>query len=388
MSLKRGTIFQIVLVILLLIVGVSIWILLGEHRKPFKRIKKKIPLPVVKTKRFYPRPITITIKGYGTVKPVKRVVISPEVSGKVVYVSSSFVKGGFLKKGETFLKIDPSDYEILLNTAKAQVEIAKNQLLIVQEEAKQGIYEWKLVHPKKEVPFMVAKRPQLNTALAKLKEAEANLKKAELNLKRTLIKASFDSIVAEKNVDKGSYVVKGENLGVLLGTDEAEVYVPLDLKDVRWIDVPGFTVPYGHKGSKAILRLCFGERELKREGIVVRSEGVVDENTRMIKVIVRLKKPYSTNPPFAFGSFVDVVIEGKTIKNGFKIPIEAVHEGSSVWIVKGQRLYVKKVRVMRFEDNFAIVSYGLNPGDEVVLSPLPYVKNGMRVKVLLEDKNT
>ncbi len=371
---------QIVLIVFLLAVAFGVWHFLGEHKRKYKGIKRQVPPPVVVVKKVFPSIITIDITSYGTVKPTRILTIVPQVSGRIICLSPSFIKGGFIMKGDVIVKIDPSDYRIAVDIAKSEVKVAENELKIITEESKQGIYEWKLLHPKKEVPFMVSKGPQLNSTIAKLNQAKARLRKACLDLERTVIKSPFNGIVLDENIDVGSYVVPGQSIGTLVDMDTAEVYVPLSMNDVRWIDIPGFTVGQDKKGSKAVLSFNFGHTKVIKRGEVVRSEGIVDDKTRMIRVIIRIKSPYKDYPPFAFGSFVDVTIKGKKI-NGYLVPVEAIHELSNVWIVEKNRLYIKKVRVIRYTNGSAIITAGLNPGDQIVISPLPYVKDGMVVKL-------
>ncbi len=381
---KKKFLIQVFIILLLLFFAFIIWHFLGEHKSKYKKVRKEIPPPLVVTKRFYPKPITITISSYGTIRPVKKVSIIPQVSGKIIYLNPSFKKGGILKKGEVILKIDPQDYNIALNIAKSELEIAKNELTILKEQSRQSISEWRLMHPKGEIPFMVSKEPQLKISLAKLKEAEAKLEKARIDLQRTVIKAPFTGIVTEEEVEKGMFVPQGKPVGILVAIDNAEVYVPLSIRDVRWIKVPGFNVPYGSKGSSAMLKFKYGEKYFVKKAEVVRSEGIIDERTRMLRVILKVKDPYKGVPPFLFGSFVEVDIMGETIKNSFLIPVSAIREFSNIWVVKDNRLYIKKVKVIRYVDNSAIVK-GLGFGEEVVISPLPYVKNNMKVRVKREQ---
>ena len=381
MSLNRKkSLIQGFIILLLLFFAFIIWHFLGKHKVKFKKIRKEIPPPLVVIKRFYPKSITITISSYGTVRPVKKISIVPQVSGKVIYLNPLFKKGGIIKKGEVILKIDPSDYKIALDIAKSELEMARNDLIILKEKSKQSINEWRLMHPKGEIPFMVSKEPQLKISLAKVKEAEARLEKARIDLQRTVIKAPFSGIVTEEEVEKGMFVSYGKPVGVLVAIDDAEVYVPLSIKDVRWIKVPGFNVSYKTKGSSALVKFKYAEKCILKKAEVVRSEGIIDEKTRMLRVILKLHDPYKGIPPFLFGSFVEVEIMGKTIKDAFLIPVSAIREFSNIWVVKNNRLYIKKVKVIRYVDNNAIVK-GLSAGDEVVISPLPYVKDNMKVRV-------
>ena len=62
--------------------------------------------------------LNFVVDSQGTVKPRTETTLVSEVSGKIVYVDPEFVAGGFFRKGEVLLQIDPSDYEAGLKRAE------------------------------------------------------------------------------------------------------------------------------------------------------------------------------------------------------------------------------------------------------------------------------
>ena len=50
----------------------------------------------------------------GIVKPSRQVALKPLIRGTVTSISENFIPGGFLKKGDVLLNIDPSDYRNIL----------------------------------------------------------------------------------------------------------------------------------------------------------------------------------------------------------------------------------------------------------------------------------
>jgi multidrug efflux pump subunit AcrA (membrane-fusion protein) len=121
---------------------------------------------------------------------------------------------------------------------------------------------------------------------------------------------------------------------------------------------------------------------LSWSGKVVRSEGKLDERTRMINVVVRVEKPYATRPPLAAGLFVTVEIQGRTLKNAAVIPRSALRDNSIVWVVdeKGQLIY-RQVDIARLDTNQAILRGGLKDGERLVTSGLRAVTDGMKVRI-------
>ena len=349
-----------------------------EKRKP------PAPIPAVRTIKVKTGPQSVHIIGEGTVRPLREINVVPQVGGKVVYVSPALVNGGEFSQGDTLLRIDPVDYQLAVTLAKAKVKDSESGLKLAEEEAAAAQEEWRLLHagsPKgnKNPPPLVAKKPQLAAAQAKLEADRADLRKALLSLERTELKAPFDSRVSQENVDVGQYVSPGQALASLYSTEAAEIVLPLEDEDAFWFHVPGFT-PGDSPGSSAKVLARIAGRERTWPGAVVRTEGKLDERTRMINVVVRVDKPYAKKPPLPVGLFVTVDIEGRTLPDAAVIPRSALRQGDVVWVVYDGRLHFREVDVARVQGDEVTLQNGLKNGEIVAITQLEAVTNGMAVR--------
>ena len=213
-------------------------------------------------------------------------------------------------------------------------------------------------------------------------EAErANLKKARLNLKRTELGAPFNGRVKEETVGVGQYVNTGQRLATLYATDVAEIVLPMEEADLAWFHVPGFT-PGDQPGAEAEVRARVAGQDLSWEGRVVRTEGKLDERTRMINVVVQVDRPYAKKPPLAIGLFVTVRIQGCTLPDTTEIPRAALHQGDVVWVVHGGRLRFRNVEVARTDGEKVLLKTGLKNGEKVVVSALKAPTDNMAVRAV------
>ncbi len=383
---KKSILIYLVIVIAILAVGLLGMKLLADSKTPVKKRKTEIAAPPVRTIIAKVGKYTVDIMGEGTVRPLKEISLVPQVDGKVVYTSPALVNGGIFKKGTVLLKIEQADYEIAVTLAEAKVKSAESLLQQAEQESEAAREEWRIYHasgPKAGTPPpLVAKEPQLAAARAKLAANMADLKKALLNMKRTELKAPFHGRVSQEKVDIGQYVSHGQSLATLFSTNAAEITIPLDKNDLFWFNVPGITSRNRH-GSPATIFADIAGKKLLWPGKIVRTQGKLDERTRMINVIVLVEKPYDKNPPLVVGLFVDVKIEGKTLSQACRIPRSALHRGNIVWVVnKNRSLHFRKVDVARFQDSSVIILSGLNDGDMLVVSPLKAVTDGMTVRTI------
>ena len=146
-------------------------------------------------------------------------------------------------------------------------------------------------------------------------------------------------------------------------------------------EAPPAQLPSMDPENTVIVRAQIAGQQQIWKGRVVRAEGKVDELTRMINVVVRVNQPYSKKPPLAPGMFVTVDIKGKAIENAVIVPRSALHQDDIVWVINGDnRLEFRTVDVaLRFR-NGVVVRKGLSDKDQVVVSPLKEVTNGMKVR--------
>ena len=75
----------------------------------------------------------------GTVQPVEDVTLSPLVAGQVTRRDLAFTPGGYVKKNQVLLQIDPADYRNTLELRKS--ELMQAQTSLTTEMGRQQIAE-------------------------------------------------------------------------------------------------------------------------------------------------------------------------------------------------------------------------------------------------------
>jgi RND family efflux transporter MFP subunit len=381
---RRPVAFQAAVVVVMIIVAVLIFAAMMATREEVVRQKMTLPAPKVKTSVAEVGPTRVRITGEGTVSPLREIDLVPQVAGRVVFMSPALVDGGMFEKGDILFRIDPVDYELAVQSALARVKDLESKMMLTEEEAEAARYEWKIQNDDDGTspPPLVAKEPQLAAARAALDGAKAELDKARLNLERTTVRAPFDGRISSKSVDLGQFVAVGQRLARMFSVEAAEIMVPLEDVDLRWIEVPGFTGGETSASEATVIATVAG-RDIERPARLMRTEGRLDERTRMVNVIVRVERPYDEMPPLAMGLFVRVEIEGVMLPEATWLPRSAVHDGNTVYIVDSEsRIRFRRIDIARYDRNDVLVSSGLDDGDLVVVSALKIVTEGMEVSMV------
>ena len=386
MGKVKRRIIHFAVMVLVIGLGVAGFLALTASKPQLKRTKPPVPVPMVRVSKIKTGSQTVTIRGDGTVRPLREIDLVSQVGGSIVFVSPAMVDGGEFQKGDVLLRIDPLDYQLAVTLARAKVKDAESRLKVAEEEALSAIEEWRLIYKNnkdldKKPPALVAKEPQLEAAKARLAADRADLQKAKLHLQRTELRAPFDGRVSDESVDIGQYVSVGRTLASLFSTRAAEIVIPFDDESLYWFDVPGFT-PGNGDGSPVRVSARIAGRDLNWSGKIMRAEGKLDERTRMINVVVRVENPYATKPPLIAGLFATVEIKGHTLENAAVIQRSALRENNIVWVVddSGQLIF-REVAVARLGTNQAILRSGLEDDDMVVTSGLKAVTDGMQVRI-------
>ena len=251
----------------------------------------------------------IPVFGAGTVRPRAEIDIAAEVSGKVVWVDPAFQSGGQLREGQVLFRLDDVDYRSAVEKARANVALQRVEVLKAREEAQVARKQYEQFKERQaesgaasEASPLALWQPQLEAAEAALARDAATLAETELNLARTAVKAPFAGVVRIESVDLGQFVAAGRGVARLYASDAVEVVVPLSDSDAALI--PGLWDLRAGDGNREVavhVLADYGGRRYGWNGYVDRVEGVLDEQTRTLDVIVRVPEPYRGGVPEAGG---------------------------------------------------------------------------------------
>ena len=367
------------------IIGIALAAVLVKTGKGPESQIAKPKLPSVEVRIAEATRHTYRIQSQGTALPRTSIRLVSEVSGKVVSVGESFDAGQVFAKDDVLLKIDSRDYELALAQAKSQVAQAELRLQMEINEVDVVRREWRLLN-QGEPTGLQAREPQLAHARAALEAARATEEAAKRNLDRCIIRAPFAGMVARAGVRPGQFTALAAPLGELFATDIAEVRLPLVTSDLSFIDLPasGAKVVLG-QAPKVTLSARAGERRTEWLGHIVRSEETVDPMNRMVYVVAQVVDPYGLakrdGAPLRSGTFVRASIEGRSQENVIVLPRHALRGRNQVWIVSENKLTFRTVKVAFADAKQVIVAAGIQPGEQVVVSLLAAVVDGMGVKV-------
>jgi len=311
------------------------------------------------------------ISSQGTVRPRTETSLSAEVSGTIVSISPKFIAGGVFARDEVLMQIDPANYAAAVQQAKAVVRQRKIEFDGAEKLRSQGYRA----------------EAELASAAAALATAEADLIRANRNLERTFIRLPYEGMVRSKDADIGQFVNPGTKLGVTFATDYAEVRLPLTDSDLAFIDLPDardIAESGAAIGAQLTLSAVQRGQVQEWEGHIVRSEGVVDESSRVTYAVARIEDPYrlhNEGVALPIGTFVVAKIKGETAADLIRVPQAAIRGADQlIFLDDDNNIRMQTVTIMRSDAEFAYVSEGASPGERIVTTALDNPINGTKVR--------
>ena len=383
------------------------------------------------------------VLGYGAVAPEKVWNAAAQVGGEIIYVHENFKKGAILPAETEIVTISPTDYELAIAQAEANIrssaakltelEVSEEntKLALVIERRSLELHEADLARKQElletgtvsqlvvddEIRDTLAQRQRVQelentlrliptqTAVEEEQKAvfEAQLEDARLDLDRTHIKVPFAVRIAEANVEISQYVQVGQTLAVAdsIETAEIEAQVPIDRfrRLAAAIDRKGMPVGITPEnlarlvaalGFKVLVRLRTGDQSVEWDGRFARVSDTVDPNTRTLGVIAAVDKAYAqampgVRPPLTKGMFVEVELSTRPTAPMVIVPRSALHAGRLHVAGADDRLEIRPVETGLVQGGFVEITSGLEAGERVIVSDLSPAIAGMLLRMTRDE---
>ncbi len=332
--------------------------------------------------------LDLTVEAQGEVRPKRQIIVAPQISGRISYVSPDFLDGGFIRKGQVLVRLESADYELAMVSAQSTVASAEQRL--AREQAEAEIAQQDIAELGIENTSPLARRePQLAEARANLDSAKAQLADTQLALNRTAVTAPFTGRVRERSADLGQFVSPGQSLGTIFATDVVEVSLPLSDEELGRAGLPlAFAETAEEPGPRVVFSAQVAGERREWTGRVRRTAAALNPQTRLINAIAELDDPYGTGSdngvPMAPGLFVSATIDGRRMENLVRIPRSALRGVDEVFIGNGPegKLEIRQADIVFSNDDGAYLRSGVEAGELAIISPIQAAFDGMGIQVV------
>lgn len=317
----------------------------------------------------------------GTLRAFKRADLSFRVDGMVI--KRNIDVGQEVKKDEILIQLDPREYKIAVQKAKAKIDSTRAQLDFAARDfaRMQRIFE---LDPGAISESLVDRKKETNNQLAaELDIAKREYDKAADDLSYTSLKSPFDGIVSAIYVENHEQIQAKRTVLRLIDTAdrEMEIYIPQKyigtlLEDRANLNFEVRLDVFPDKTFPAVIK------EIGTESSSTTQSYPVTLSLKNIPVELSILSGMSGRATLQERST-------NTDQKAFQVPKSAIFtdnlQQNYVWIVEPKTKTVKKQPVTLEENNtgdFSLIKGGVSTGDWVVTAGTSFLSEGQRVELV------
>lgn len=271
--------------------------------------------------------------------------------------------------GDVLARIDPTDYELSVKSAEANLNAAERQVEtadLARRRAEQLFT--KNFAPKSQLDQAVLAYDQ---AVATRDAGRSSLDQAKNQVGYTDLKADRNGIVTTVAADVGQVVGAGTPVVTVAADGEKEVLIA-----VPEMEIAEF------KPGKVVKAAFWSDSALALDGKVREVAGSADQQSRTFAVRVSLP----SDPRVLLGMTANIEASAANERQLVSIPLSALAQKDSqpiVWTVDrgADTVHARPVKVAEFAADGVRVAEGLKPGDVIVAAGTQFMTENLKVKL-------
>jgi len=306
----------------------------------------------------------------GRMEAVNSVEVRPRVAGQIV--ATPFADGAHVRKGQLLFQIDPRPFQAEVDRLAAQVDQAKAKadLAVADDGRSQRLLAQNAV-AKEEAERLTS---EAKSARADLGAAEAALRTAQLNLSFTRVVSPIDGRVSRAMITQGNLVSTADLLTTVVS--DGPMYATFNTDEQTYLKYAE-----AQRGGEGPVYLgLMTETGFPHEGKLHFLDNAVDARSGTIAARAVFD---NADGAFTPGLFARVRLVSRQSQEAALVPEQALGTdlGKRYVLVLGKAdtVQYRPVTLGRAVGEFRVVTAGLQPGDEIVISGLQKVKPGDRV---------
>lgn len=307
----------------------------------------------------------------GKLTAAEKIDLYAEVNGKLLQQRKAFKEGNRFAQGDVLLQIDSRDFGMNLKAQKSSFLSTLTQILPdIKLDYPANYPAWQKYLDEFDIEDGMGELPEPSSAKEKYFLAGRNiyglyynLKSLEETYKKYTIRAPFNGVVTQSQIDAGTNVRAGQPLGTFINTDSYELETSISVKDLKFVQV----------GDQ--VALSSSDFPSHWTGKVKRISDKIDPATQTVRIFVGVSGSDLKDGMYLNGDITSDMIAGAAV-----IPRKLLVGDTAIYVIEDTLLKLMPITVVRYDQGNAIIT-GLQNGDELLQDMLPGAYNGMPVKV-------
>lgn len=349
---------------------------LAGQKSPPEEKKLTVSVRYVETEPVKYKDVATSVVAFGRVETAQSLDLLSEVGGRMYEGNIRLKAGQNFRKGTLLFYID--DDEAALNLKSQKSNFLRDLAAILPDlkvDFGNSYQTWQTYFSNVDIDKNLPELPENDhekekTFLATkgIYSSYYSIKSAESRLRKHRYYAPFDGSISEVVMETGAFINPGTRIGKIIRSGAHELKVSVETRDISWIQ------------EGAEVKIYSDETQQYWDGEVLRISDFVNQNTQSVDVFLAI---HSNGKRIYDGQFLQAAIPARVIKDGMIMPRSAIYNRSEVFVLEDTLLKVKKINVVRLEQESAIFT-GLEEGEALVVEPLINAHNNMVAKKLEE----
>ena len=311
----------------------------------------------------------------GKLEAADKIEIYAEVQGRFKQSDRPFKEGTRFEKGETLVQIDKQEAAYNLRSQKSDLKNSITQMLPdLKIDYPEHYKRWQsylenmdLGEPLKPLPTVDEGQVDYFISANNIYSLYNTIQAQQERLSDFTIKAPFDGILTEAEIDPGTLVRPGQKLGEFIRPQGYEVQAPIGASELDMIS----------RGDS--VRLMSSDINGRWTGRISLINNKINASTQSVQVTITVN-----GEALKEGMYLEGEVYTGQIPNSCQIPRRFVQDREYVWIVREGELHKSKVQMLHHSDGTAIVR-GLEDGARMLDESIPTAYEGMAVQTVSES---
>ncbi len=336
-------------------------------------------------------------KAFGVVDATRTADLRFNISGEVATVHPAMKNGTLVRAGDTLAQLD--DELLLLNKQDIAIQIAAEVDNLKELENQLALRQSQFDRVTSMAAASVASERRLDEAKLALSMAKAamrqsmsrrdqltvKLKQIERNIADSRLSAPFDGVLSSVTIGEGRVVSSQNVLGLLTDLNSLEVsfIVPSEI----------YANSRSLVGQTVEVVWTSGGRDVKTvNATIARSEGLIKASEGGGRLYATLPTslnspesiPPQTIPPHSIppGAFVEIRYPSMVLEDIIILPDTALYDNDNVFVIENGMAVERAIEVISKTDGQIYVRGDLRDGEQVIITRLPGLGEGVRVRVV------
>ncbi|WP_340103624.1 efflux RND transporter periplasmic adaptor subunit [Rhodohalobacter sp. 8-1] len=306
---------------------------------------------------YQPESIQSSIRFTGRVIPFEQFEIYAEVTGIFEHGDRPFKTGTAFNRGDILMQLNNDEQRQQLQAARYEFSAIISQLLPDISIDYPGNYDaWSSYLDNMDASESLRPLPEVADRQFRMYLNRQNvfsrfysIRQQEVRLDKFTIRAPFDGVVTDHQINPGALVQSGQMLGQFTGTETLEIEASIPAREAQYVST----------GATITVRTT-GINSETYSGTVTRKNALVEPGTQSVKIFVDI-----SDSDLEPGYYLEGDIRGQVFADAFKIHKDILIRDNELFTVKDGRATLTTVELRASAGDSMIVS-GLEPGTTII----------------------